>query len=267
MLGACGFGVTLNASSVTGTQAQVSGLVSSDKQETVDYWFEYGPTTDYGQSTSPGVRLVEQPGRGLAVSATLTDLAEGAVTHYRVCTEGADGNGLCGNDMTLTTDPTGRDSVTGSGRVFAILELGFVIAASQMLRAQRTGRAGAGLGGIVARRPLLPHNRLRNRELPAGGGQPRGSRVRALPGSRPDPRRGPTHDLHRGQRAHGRSHPVRWSRLALHDLPRPVFGDLPGRSSSATSRSPRCSSRATSPSTTNPAAEREASEARRPGAP
>ena len=47
----CGFGLTLGATTVHDTDATVTGRVSSDKAETVEYWFEYGPTTAYGRST------------------------------------------------------------------------------------------------------------------------------------------------------------------------------------------------------------------------
>ena len=50
----CAGGYTMPAANVTDTEAEVNGLVFDPVDATVSYWFEYGPTKDYGSETAHG---------------------------------------------------------------------------------------------------------------------------------------------------------------------------------------------------------------------
>jgi hypothetical protein len=85
---------TLPASEVTDNSVTLNGAVNPLGQETMA-WFEWGPTTSYGNQTSP----VSLPATDFefGVAAMLTDLLENQTYHYRVVatnanarTEGAD---------------------------------------------------------------------------------------------------------------------------------------------------------------------------------
>jgi hypothetical protein len=73
--------------------------------EDTHYYFEWGPTTAYGNSTAavPGVDAGSGSG-SKSVSATITDLASYAVYHYRVVASNSIGISI-GNDETLRTLP------------------------------------------------------------------------------------------------------------------------------------------------------------------
>ena len=69
------------ASSMTTTSATLNGKVNPNGAS-MTYYFEYGPTTDYGASTP-----VESLGSGasdVSVSATITDLISCTTYHYRI---------------------------------------------------------------------------------------------------------------------------------------------------------------------------------------
>jgi hypothetical protein len=129
LLSACGFGVTGEASDVTDVGAKLFGSVHNTSAERTDYWFEYGTSTTYGSSTPRGSVNVGTPSSAYTVASPVSGLAEAMPYHYRLCAAGTDGVGHCGDDRTFMTT-TGRDSVSGSGTVFSIPELGFAIAAS-----------------------------------------------------------------------------------------------------------------------------------------
>src|SRR6185295_16434865 len=69
---------------VSGESATLNGKVASNLNTDGTYWFEYGETKDYGQSTPHrGVTFksnVKQP-----VSETVTGLSGWRDYHYRVC--------------------------------------------------------------------------------------------------------------------------------------------------------------------------------------
>jgi hypothetical protein len=126
VLSACGFGVTLPAGVVSDTTAEVNGRVHNTVAETTEYWYEYGQTTEYGQSSPHRTVSIASPSSSVLRSVRLTDLDEDTTYHYRICARGADGVGSCGSDRAFTTTKR-RDSVVGSGTVFVIPEfdLGF----------------------------------------------------------------------------------------------------------------------------------------------
>jgi hypothetical protein len=87
------------ASSTTATTTQLAGGVYPNGADT-SYWWEYGPTTDYGQLT-PATDI----GAGtapVAVTDSVTGLSPGTTYHYRLVAENQYGTEY-GYDFTLTT--------------------------------------------------------------------------------------------------------------------------------------------------------------------
>ena len=248
------FGVTLNARSVTGTGSRCnrSGIKHRRRADRVLVRVR----------THDRLRTVDRPQRSTfievagrtdhEVAATISDLAPNSVTHYRICTEGSDGLASCSNDRTLTTGFTGRDTVSGSGTVFAIPELGYSISASANASSAPDG--GSPLQGSAATSPGVLYFRIADIGtvtcLRVSGN--RGScRVRALP--RP---RSPIAGLSRARSSSRTTDPPATASSSA-DSPRrtrPVRTRRrrPSRhsSSAATSRSRRCSRPATSSCTT-----------------
>jgi hypothetical protein len=96
------------ALSTTATGAQFSGGVYPNGIDTT-YWWEYGPTTDYGQQT-PATDI----GSGtapVAVSDSLTGLSPGTTYHYRLVAQNQTGTEY-GYDFTLTTPASSTTSPT-----------------------------------------------------------------------------------------------------------------------------------------------------------
>jgi hypothetical protein len=96
------------ALSTTATGAQLSGGVYPNGIDTT-YWWEYGPTTDYGQQT-PATDM----GSGtapVAVSNSLTGLSPGTTYHYRLVAQNQTGTEY-GYDFTLTTPASSTTSPT-----------------------------------------------------------------------------------------------------------------------------------------------------------
>ena len=114
LVSACGFGVTGSSDELTDVSARLSGVVGNTKADTTKWWFEYGPTIAYGKTTPRGSVAVDSASPQYHVHQVVGGLGEGTTYHYRLCTAGSDGAGVCGHDATLTTT-RGHDSVTGSG--------------------------------------------------------------------------------------------------------------------------------------------------------
>ncbi len=97
------------------TSANVTGTVNPDGAETY-YYYQYGPTTEYGQSTMPEGPGVSA-GTGLsavAAPADLVPLVPGVTYHYRLVAWNEAGTSY-GQDKTFTTE-TGQSptAVTGA---------------------------------------------------------------------------------------------------------------------------------------------------------
>jgi hypothetical protein len=97
--------------------ATVTGSVNPSGEST-SFYFEYGPTSNYGFETSPtdaGSGVTSQ-----AVSANLTGLASGITYHYRLVAVSNGGTAL-GDDQSFTTRTAGTPS-----HVAFIGRMGFV---------------------------------------------------------------------------------------------------------------------------------------------
>jgi hypothetical protein len=96
------------ASSTTATTTQLAGGVYPNGADT-SYWWEYGPTTDYGQLT-PATDIGSSTAP-VAVSDSLTGLAPTTTYHYRLVAQNQYGTEY-GYDFTLTTPASSASSPT-----------------------------------------------------------------------------------------------------------------------------------------------------------
>ena len=149
VLASCGFGVTQPAADVTDVSARLTGSVHNTIVGPTEYWFEYGTTTAYGSSTPHRSVNVADTAKGYAVQEVVLALREATTYHDRLCARDADGKGACGGDQTFTTT-TGRDSVTGTGTVFSIPNVGFTIGGAFSVTSSPNG---ANAGGHAATGP------------------------------------------------------------------------------------------------------------------
>jgi hypothetical protein len=104
---------TGSAGNVSASGATVTGTVKPAGQSTT-YYFEYGPSSNYGFETSPtsaGAGLTEQ-----SVSANLSGLPVSTTFHYRVVAVSNGGTAL-GSDKTFTTTTPPAASTGGATRV------------------------------------------------------------------------------------------------------------------------------------------------------
>ena len=88
------------ATNVTNSSATLNGTVNPNGTSTSAY-FEYGPTTNYGFTTSPGVF-----GSGTSpvqVSSVFTDLNQDTIFHYRLVAVNSNGDTTFGNDVVFST--------------------------------------------------------------------------------------------------------------------------------------------------------------------
>ncbi|MGC1166408.1 MAG: hypothetical protein WA862_09885 [Solirubrobacterales bacterium] len=95
--------VTTGTASITGdTSATVNGTVNPDGVALEECFFEYGPTTAYGQ-TAPCAESVAEIGTGpKAVHADLSGLTPEALYHYRLAAKNANAT-IKGSDKTFKT--------------------------------------------------------------------------------------------------------------------------------------------------------------------
>jgi hypothetical protein len=99
---------TGSAHNVTGSGATVTGLVDPNGTDT-SYWFEYGPTTDYGSKTT-----VDDAGitNGFVGEAEVSGLQASTLYHYRIVAQRGSGAPVLGADRTFTT--LGPSATTGA---------------------------------------------------------------------------------------------------------------------------------------------------------
>lgn len=142
----CGFGTDTRADRIADTSAQLSGRVVNSVDGRTSWWFEYGPTVEYGSST-PTRSVTAGPTTKPLVDQTVLGLEEATTYHYRLCARGADRNGLCSYDATFTTT-SGQDSVTGFGTVLSLSGIGLVLGADLDARSGPAGEDPVGQATI-----------------------------------------------------------------------------------------------------------------------
>jgi hypothetical protein len=89
---------------VTDTSATLVGKVASNLNTDGTYWFEYGETKDYGQST-PHRRVTFKSNVKQPVSETISGLTGWNDYHYRLCADDGDPGAPgphCSADATFT---------------------------------------------------------------------------------------------------------------------------------------------------------------------
>ena len=91
---------TQPATGISTTGATLNGTVNPSGVATA-YWFEYGPTTDYGSKTA--VTSAENGFDDLAVEAVLTGLEPGTTVHFRLAAINESGDTGVGDDRSFTT--------------------------------------------------------------------------------------------------------------------------------------------------------------------
>jgi hypothetical protein len=104
---------TGDATNVTSTSAVVHGTASPGSTPSWNYYFQYGRTAGYGQTTLPAPLSSPQN-----VSATLHDLDPGITYHYRLVVFSnyePGGSTVTGHDRTFTT-PLSPGSVATTGQ-------------------------------------------------------------------------------------------------------------------------------------------------------
>ncbi len=124
VLSACSWGLTGPADDVSLTAGRLRGAVRNTIGGATSWWFEYGATTTYGHATPHTSVDLAGPSDSAPVFADVADLEPGTEYHYRLCTEGHDGLGICGGDRTFAT--SGHGSVSGGGAVLPIMVVGTI---------------------------------------------------------------------------------------------------------------------------------------------
>ncbi len=122
--------LTGSATSVGQTTATIQGSVTNDGSASVTGWFEWGPTTSYGETTPSWVGL----GTGDPLYEVLTGLNPSTLYHFRVVGQNSQGT-TYGVDGNFTTDAPDAPAVT----TLAATEVG---ATSARLQGQLTADGG-----------------------------------------------------------------------------------------------------------------------------
>jgi hypothetical protein len=117
VLTGCVLGETGDARYVADDAATLIGTLLSTQNGSARFWFEYGTTTSYGESTPELTSGVAQGARQ-PVSVRVDGLQPATTYHYRLCgvDDDADPQGACGADRTFSTG-SGRESVSGDGTI------------------------------------------------------------------------------------------------------------------------------------------------------
>lgn len=120
----CAIGQTGPTGFISESGTVLHGTVVSDTGGSVEYWFQYGPTTAYGSETAHGA-VVTQQNVPEQISSPVSGLARSTVYHYRLCASDSQQRGGpgCGADRTFRTQSfacgeTVTTSVRLTGSVF-----------------------------------------------------------------------------------------------------------------------------------------------------
>ena len=96
--------VTGSASNILATEAFVTGTVNPDGTPVSDCYFEWGPSTSYGQSV-PCSQVLGSGNANEPVSAALTGLTANTIYHFRLAATNAGGTSY-GDDQMFATEPS-----------------------------------------------------------------------------------------------------------------------------------------------------------------
>ena len=132
---------TLPASGVTDSLATLDGTVSQPEDGTVAYWFEYGPTADYGSET-PERELEIDDRDAQPITEDLAALEPETTIHFRACAEGE--TTVCGEDESFTT--AAASSVTADPALFPAFDPGVTDYVTRC-GSEPVGDDGVGSGG------------------------------------------------------------------------------------------------------------------------
>jgi hypothetical protein len=102
------------AQEIVRSAGTIAGTVDPAGLQTT-YYFQYGPTTAYGQNapTIQGVNLLAGHG-AIPVSVRIANLVPGTVYHYRIVATNIDGTTYSPDETLTTTEPTPPSVTTGS---------------------------------------------------------------------------------------------------------------------------------------------------------
>jgi hypothetical protein len=106
--------VTSPASGVSQTQATLNGTVNPNGATISDCQFQWGTTTDYGNTTACA-QTIGSGASPIAASANITGLSPNTTYHYRILATNP-GATSYGTDQTFTTQPASTVSVSGTGQ-------------------------------------------------------------------------------------------------------------------------------------------------------
>ncbi len=92
--------ITGSASAISVNTTQLNGVVNANGKD-VDYYFEYGPTTQYGDISEVFSTTANQP-----IATAVTDLIAGTLYHFRLVVV-TNTDTIYGNDRSFETAPAG----------------------------------------------------------------------------------------------------------------------------------------------------------------
>jgi hypothetical protein len=120
----CALGQTGSTWAVSGTRAAVFADFVSNTGGQVEYWVEYGTSTNYGSQTAHGTSMVQKNVPGAAI-VQIDGLQRSTTYHYRVCAQDSQQTGGpgCGDDKQFTTPNVDcGDTITADLRLSANLD-------------------------------------------------------------------------------------------------------------------------------------------------
>jgi hypothetical protein len=103
VLSACATARSTPATNVGPTAATLTGTFSTDRNEDVSWWFEYGTTTAYGTSTTQHTLTLTDRDQHPA-SEVVSGLDPSTPYHFKLCVH-SPGWTHCGTDQSFTTKP------------------------------------------------------------------------------------------------------------------------------------------------------------------
>lgn len=101
---------TLDADDITSTSATLKGIVNANSSYPADVTFEYGISTNYGNTITPPKSPVNG-NNDVEVSYQLTGLLQNITYHFRIKAQNPSGT-VFGDDKSFTTQPNNIENIT-----------------------------------------------------------------------------------------------------------------------------------------------------------